>query len=111
MAELAELETDPRLLKISFIRPIGIGALSTFVTRGKGAANLDPGLIMSAVQARKPSPRTSALTRTADLTTHSSRLPQTVSVAIQHGPMLTFPSRGATFFMSEDQTRISKGER
>ncbi|BGP49224.1 hypothetical protein JCM10450v2_005107 [Rhodotorula kratochvilovae] len=59
-------------IKISFIRPIQLGALRSFVS---GNVTADEGTIMSCIQA--------------------------LNVVIQHGPMMVHPARGASFYIGD----------
>ncbi|GAA5861267.1 hypothetical protein JCM1840_003135 [Sporobolomyces johnsonii] len=67
---------------ITFARPIQLGALRAFIG---GSRNVPDAAIMSAVQA--------------------------LNIAIQHGPMMVNPARGASFFLREgsDQPQLSMG--
>ncbi|KAL8293674.1 hypothetical protein RQP46_000375 [Phenoliferia psychrophenolica] len=71
-------------VKITLIRPIDLSVLSVFI--GKQGSKLDPADVLSAVQA--------------------------LNVAIQHGPMLSYPSKGASFFLPPSDPQavsLSKG--
>ncbi|KAM0753368.1 Piwi-domain-containing protein [Meredithblackwellia eburnea MCA 4105] len=69
-------------VRIAFIRPIDLSQLSVFVRGG----HVEPSDVLSAIQA--------------------------LNVAIQHGPMLRFPSRGSSFFLppsNAQAARLSRG--
>ncbi|GAA5890678.1 hypothetical protein JCM6882_000622 [Rhodosporidiobolus microsporus] len=70
-------------IKISFIRPIQLGALRAFVSGGRGAASVNEAAVMSAIQA--------------------------LNVVIQHGPMLVNPSRGPSFFLRGNNPQSALG--
>ncbi|BGP17240.1 hypothetical protein JCM10213v2_005258 [Rhodosporidiobolus nylandii] len=71
-------------LRISFIRPIQLGALAAFVSSGgRGPTAVDEGAVMSAIQA--------------------------LNVAIQHGPFQADPSRGPSFFLRGNNPQTALG--
>ncbi|GAA5989351.1 hypothetical protein JCM11641_002771 [Rhodosporidiobolus odoratus] len=70
-------------IRMSFIRPINLSALRAFISGGRVAAAVEEADVMSAIQA--------------------------LNVVIQHGPMLSNPSRGPSFFLRGDTPQSALG--
>ncbi|BGP41047.1 hypothetical protein JCM10449v2_005016 [Rhodotorula kratochvilovae] len=89
-------------VKLSYIRPIQLGALRSFV-RG----NSVPGeaMVMSSIQAR-----TSRVSRSRMSSLDNYHIPPAVNIILQHGPNLFYPTRGAKFFIHDSPAQAKAFE-